>query len=62
VKPEELIVWRREHKLSRRQFAAALGRSYWTIVYWEQGRHQIPPEMSLTLRGLALKLQEEQEP
>jgi DNA-binding XRE family transcriptional regulator len=52
MKPNELKAWRKKHKVSQAKLAKALGVNTLTISRWERRVYDIPPYLSLALKGL----------
>ena len=45
----DLRAWRKAGGFTRKQLAARLGISWFTICEWEHGRHRIPVAVALVL-------------
>lgn len=52
MKAAELLAWRKERALTRKQLADALGTTITTIYRWETAAREIPPFLHLALKWL----------
>jgi DNA-binding transcriptional regulator YiaG len=52
LKADELLKWRTERALTRKELALALGTTQTTVYRWETALREIPPFLHLSLKWL----------
>jgi DNA-binding XRE family transcriptional regulator len=57
VNEEDLIAWRKRHRMTRKELARLLGVHLMAVAYWEWGKRRIPPLLPLALEALENRIQ-----
>ena len=55
MKPDDLIAWRNEHRLTQDKLASMLGVTKACISRWESGKRHIPAFLHIALKCLKVK-------